>query len=73
MKRIDVILERLYQLECDLSMLAHSPEPIDSREMARNLADRVQAIREQRTALRVADVDHVKREITFDVEPLEEP
>jgi hypothetical protein len=72
-KRIDVILERLYQLECDLSMLAHSPEPIDSREMARNLADRVQAIREQRSTLRVADVDHVKREITFDVEPLEEP
>lgn len=72
MKRLDLILERLYELECDLSMLAHSPEPLDSREMARNLADRVQRIREERSTLVVTKVDRVAREITLDVEPMEE-
>lgn len=71
-KRIDVILERLYQLECDLSMLAASPHPMDSREMARNLADRVQSIRTQCMTLRVAHIDHARGEITFDVEPMED-
>jgi len=71
-KRLDVIMERLYQLECDLSMLAASPQPMDSRELANSIANRVASIREQCMTLRVAHIDHAKGEITFDVEPMEE-